>query len=148
MSRATLKKSLGEGGAFIDDSHGEDNLIAILTALANSGDSLSVKEAVATTGIKASMVMDVASRIGTLFVNVGTTGTAGQTDVEVRVDGAIVADSKVSVLNTDADGTALGVEVNEDVEVGALVEIDFTAVASNNANVTATLRVKPITVEV
>lgn len=146
MSRANLKKSLGEGGAFIGDSHGEDRLLDVLTALANGGDSISAKQAVATTGIKASMVVDSPSRIGTLYVNVGTTGDGNQTDVDVLVNG--VSKGQIIIDNTEADGFKQGLAVNVDVEAGDLVEIDFTAVATNNANVAATVRMKPVTVEV
>lgn len=146
MSRATLKKSLGEAGAFFDDSHGENRLLDVLTAMANMGEPLSFKQAVATTGIKASLVADVKSRIGTLFVNVGTTGDSGQTDVDVLVNG--VSKGQIIVANTEADGFKEGLAVNVDVEAGDLIEIDFTAVAGNNANVAATVRLKPVTVEV
>lgn len=146
MSRATLKRSLGEAGAFFDDSHGEDNLLAVLTALANAGESLSAKEASPSTGIKASMVMDRSSRIASLYSNIGTTGTAGQTDVRVRVNGSLITGT-LSTLNTEADGTYKGLAYDYDLEAGDLVEIDFTAVATGAANVAATLRMKPVTVE-
>jgi hypothetical protein len=146
MSRATLKRSLGEAGAFFDDSHGEDNLLAVLTSMANVGESLSVKEASPSTGIKASMVMDGASRIGTLYTKIGTTGTALQTDVRVRVNGTLITGT-LSTLNTEADGTYKGLAYNYNLAAGDLVEIDFTAVATGAANVAATLRMKPVTVE-
>lgn len=145
MSRATLKRSLGEGGAFIDDSHGEDNLLDVLTALANMGEVISAKEASPTTGIKASLVADSPSRIGNIYAVVGTTGTAGQTDVSVLVDGVSVA--TLSILYSEDDGTAKGSSVDYDVEAGALIEIQFSAVATGAADVAATLRMKPVTIE-
>ena len=147
MSTATLKKSLGEAGAFFDDSNGEDNLLDVLTALCNTGEVITFKDSASppTTGYKASLVCDVASRIGTLYINVGTTGTAGQTDVDVYVNGSSVAQATID--HTDADGTSTGVSVDEDVDAGDLVEINVTAVATGAANVTGTLRMKPVTVE-
>lgn len=145
MSRATLKKSLGEGGAFIGDSHGEDNLLAVLTSLSNAGEVISFKQATPTTGIKASLVADVASRIGTLYVNVATTGTAGQTDVDVLLNG--VSQGQIVIDNTESDSFKAGLAINIDVAAGDLVELDFTDVATNAANVAATVRMKPITVE-
>jgi len=147
MSRATLKRSLGEGGAFIDDSHGEDNLYAILAALASNGPSLDVKEAVPTTGIKASKVVDAPSRIGTLYTNIGTSGTAGQTDVRVRVNGTLITGT-LTTDTAEADGTAKGLAYDQELEAGDLVEIDFTAVATDAANVAASLKLQPVKVEV
>jgi len=145
MSRATLKRSLGDGGAFISDEHGDDNLLAVLTALASMGEPLSIKEASPSTGIKASMVADVSSKIGTLYVNVGTTGTANSTTVQVLVNGSSVG--SLSVSNTEADGTKKGLAVDQNISAGDLIEINFSAVATGAANVAATIRVKPITIE-
>jgi len=148
MSRATLKRSLGEAGAFFDDSHGEDNLYAVLAALASNGPSLDVKEAVATTGIKASKVIDSPTKIGTLYTNIGTTGTALQTDVRVLLNGTPITGSTLTTDNTEADGTAKGIALDQELEAGDLVEIEFFAVATNNANVAASLKFQPVTVEV
>lgn len=147
MSRATLKRSLGEGGAFIDDSNGQDNLYAILAALASNGPSLDVKEAAPTTGIKASKVVDVPTRIGTLYTNIGTCGSALQTDVRVRVNGTLITGT-LTTDNAEADGTSKGLAYDYELEAGDLVEIDFTAVATGAANVAASLKLQPVTVEV
>jgi len=146
MSTATLKKSLGDGGAFICDSHGDDNLLDVLTALSNAGEVLTCKEASPTTGIKASLLTDVASRLGTLVIKAGTCGTANQTDVDVNIDGVQAA--QLSIDNADTDGTVVSEEIDVAVPASSLVEIEFTAVATGAANVTATLRLKPVTVEV
>lgn len=147
MSRATLKRSLGEGGAFIDDSHGEDNLYAVLAALASNGPSIDAKEATPTIGIKASKVVDAPTKIGTLYTNIGTTGTALQTDVRVRVNGSLITGT-LTTDNAEADGTSKGLAYDYELEAGDLVEIDFTAVATNAANVAASLKLQPVTVQV
>lgn len=147
MSRATLKRSLGEGGAFIGDSHGEDNLYAVLAALASNGPSIDVKEATPTTGIKASKVVDTPTKLGTLYTNIGTTGTGGQTDVRVRVNGSLITGT-LTTDNAEADGTSKGLAYDVDLAAGDLVEIDFTAVATGAANVAASLKLQPVTVEV
>ncbi len=147
MSTATLKKSLGEGGAFIGDSHGEDQLLAVLTALANaSGEPLSFKQAIATTGIKASILADVASKLGNLIIKVGTTGSAGQTDIDVNINGVQVG--QLVVTNTEANGISKTLKLGDAVAAGDLIEIEFTAVATANADVTATVRLNPVTVEI
>lgn len=147
MSTATLKRDMGEAGAYFSDDSGEDNLAKVLAALANAGEPLSFKQAGATTtGIKASMVTDVPTRIATLQVHVGDTGDAGDTVVSVRVDGVLLTPT-VTVDNTEDDDTAKGVAIDANVPAGSLVEIDITAAPTAGALVTATLRLKPVTVE-
>lgn len=146
MSRATLKRSLGEGGAFIGDSHGEDNLLAVLTAMANAGgEPLSARQATIATAVIAAMLVDVPSRIGTFAIKVGTTGTAGSTTVVVKVDTVTVA--TLTIANTETDGTYKAVEVNTNVDAESLIEIEVTAAPTAGANLTATMRNKPVTVE-
>lgn len=146
MSRATLKRSLGEAGAFIDDSHGENNLLAVLQALAaSSGEALTYTQATPTTGVKAAILADSATTLANVYVKVGTTGTAGTTTVAVLVNG--VSKATVDVANTEADGVSKGVAIDFPVEAGDLVELSVTAVATDAADLSATARLKPVTVE-
>lgn len=143
-----MKASLGEAGAFFDESSGYDNLFKILQAIASAGGPpLSVKTVSPTTGIKASLVCDVKTRLGTLYVKVGTTGSAGATTVQVLKNGVALTDV-VTVDNAEADGVYKGIAFDdEQCDSGDLIEINFSAVATSAANVTATLRFAPVLVE-
>lgn len=146
MSRATLKRSIGEAGAFFDDSHGEDNLLAVLTALASSsGETIGYSQATPATGVKGALLADSKSKLSNIYVKVGTTGDANSTDFDVNVNGVQVG--QLTVDNTEADGTSKGLALNVDLEPGDLVELEVTAVATNAADASATVRLKPVTVE-
>lgn len=148
MSRATLKRSLGEAGAFFDDSHGEDNLYAVLLALASNGPSIDTKVASpAGTGVILSKLVDVPSKIGTLYTYVGTTGSSGQTDIRVRVNGTLIAGT-ITFDNTEAGGLKKALAYDYELEAGDLVEVDLTAIATAVADVAASLKFQPVTVEV
>jgi hypothetical protein len=148
MTAPVLKRSLGEAGAFFDDSHGEDRLLAILTALANQGQVLSTRQAgLASTGIKAATVVPVDSVLGLASLNMGTAGTGGQTDLTVNIDG--VAQTPVTtVLNGDPDGETKTADMAQiAVPAGSVVDLELTAVAAVNADMTASVAIKPVSVE-
>lgn len=147
MSRATLKRSLGEANAYFDDANGgADNLLAILAAMAaSSGESVSFREPTPTTGVKSAIVADTPTTLANIYARVGVAGTAGTTTLAVLVNGESVA--TLSVGNAEADGTAKGVAINRAIEPGDVVELSITAVATGATNVVATARLKPVTVE-
>jgi hypothetical protein len=146
MSRATLKRSLGEAGAFFDDSNGADNLMKVLQALASSGEALTYFQATPTTGVKASVLADSPTYLSTLYIKAGTAGTASATTVAVLING--VSKATLTIDNAEADGTAKGVAVNLPLEAGDEVTLSVTAAATGVANLSATARLKPIAVEV
>lgn len=146
MSRAILKRSLGEAGAFIDDSNGDTNLHAVLAALcASSGEALAYTQATPTTGVKETILADSPTTLSTLYVKAGTAGTAGASTVAVLVNG--VSKGTLTIDNAEADGTAKGLSLNLPIEAGDEVSISVTAVATGAANLSATARLKPVTVE-
>ena len=146
MSRATLKRSLGEGGAFIDDSHGDSNLYAVLQALAaSSGEVLSYFQASPTTGVKATILADSPTTLATVYAKAGTAGTAGTSTIDVLVNG--VSQGTLSIDNAEADGTSKGLAYNVELEAGDEVRLSVTAVATGAADLSATVRLKPVTVE-
>lgn len=146
MSRATLKRSLGEGGAFIDDSHGDTNLYGVLQALcASSGEAITYTQAVPTTGVKNSILADSPTTLSTLYIKAGTAGTAGASTVAVLVNG--VSKGSLTIDNAEADGTSKGLAIDLAIEAGDEVAISVTAVATGVANLSATVRLKPVTVE-
>ncbi len=146
MSRATLKRSLGEAGAFLDDSNGQDNLIDVLQAMAaSSGETIGYSQATPTTGIKGALLCDTPTQLANVYMKAGTCGTAGTNTVAVLVNTVSVA--TLSIGNAEADGTYKGLAIDLDLEAGDLVELQVTAVGTGVANLSATVRLKPVTVE-
>lgn len=146
MSRAILKRSLGEAAAFFDDSNGQDNLLKVLQAMAASqGETIGYSQATPTTGVKGALLCDSPTMLANIYVKAGTCGTAGQSDFDVNVNGVQVA--QISIGNAEADGTAKGLAINVELEAGDLVELELTAAATNAADLAATVRLKPVTVE-
>lgn len=146
MSRATLKRSLGEAGAFFDSSHSQDNLLAVLQALAaSSGETIGYSQATPTTGIKGAILCDSPTRLANVYMKAGVAGTAGATTVAVLVNS--VSKATLTVDNAEADGTAKGLAINLALEAGDLVELSVTAVGTGATGLSATVRLKPVAVE-
>jgi hypothetical protein len=146
MSRATLKRALGEAGAFFDDSNGADNLLAVLQALAaSSGETIGYSQATPTTGIKGALLCDSPTKLSNVYMKAVTAGTSGTSTVAVLVNS--VSRATLSIGNAEADGTAKGLAIDIDLEAGDLVELQVTAVATGAATLAATVRLKPVTVE-
>lgn len=146
MSRAILKRSLGEAGAFFDDSNGQDNVLKVLQAIAaSSGEAIGYSEATPSTGVKGALLCDTPTTLANVYVKAGTCGTSGQSDFDVNVNGVQV--SQLSIDNAEADGTAKGLAISLELEAGDLVELEVTAVATGAADLAATVRLKPVTVE-
>lgn len=76
-----------------------------------------------------------------LRLNVGTTGSAGTTTAVANIDGVAVTGLTVSIANTDTDGTTKvdGPTSETVVDAGSVMDIELTAVATANADVTAQL---------
>lgn len=141
-----LKQMVGDAGAGHDESHGSDTTRDVLVALASMGPSaLNVSEdpAVAVAG---GLVVDATGRYDVvLAVNVGTTGTAGQTDVELQLNAVTIAGTEVSVINTDADGTSVRALVQDVLLTqGDLLTIDVTAADASADLGTYSLYLRPV----
>lgn len=147
MSRATLKKFLGEAGAGLDDSNGgSDSLLDVLQALAaSSGETIGYSQATPSTGIKGAIVCDSPTMLANIYVRAGVAGTAGTSSFKVNVGG--VQKAIVSIDNAEVDGTAKGLAINLPLEAGDLVELEVSAVATGATGLAATVRLKPVTVE-
>lgn len=146
MSRATLKRSLGEAGAFFDESNGEDNLLAVLQAMAaSSGETIGYSQATPSTGIKGAILCDSPTKLANVYMKATVAGTSGSSTVAVLVNS--VSKATLSVGNAEADGTAKGLAIGLDLEAGDLVELSVTAVATAATGLSATVRLKPVTVE-
>lgn len=146
MSRATLNRSMGEAGAFFDDSNGRDNLIKVLQAMAaSSGETIGYSQATPSTGIKGALVCDSPTSLANVYMKADVAGTALDSTVAVLVNNVSVA--TLTIANTEADGTSKGLAIGLDLEPGDKVELSVTAVATGATGLSATVRLKPVTVE-
>lgn len=143
---ATLKKFLGEGGAALDDSHGFDNLYDVLKALAEvAGEKLHAYQATIATATIGGMVCDKAGTLTILRTSVGVCGTAGDTDVQVHLNG--VSQGELTTDNADADGIKKSLAFAVTVAAGDLIEIVVTAAPTAGSDLVASVTVLPVTVE-
>lgn len=140
MTTAILKGLTGEAGAGFDESHGAPNrLVVVLQALADSGSNLDVTQATIAAATIASRVVDKATRLLNLSVSVAVCGTAGDTDIDVEVNGTVVA--TLTVDNADADGIKKTTgDINVAVPAAALVEIIVSAAPTSGTGLVASIR--------
>lgn len=146
--RATLKDSLGEGGAFIDDSHGDDNLIDVLKALAEGGGDLDAFQVTIAAATIASKVIDKPTTLHSFWTHVAVCGTAGQTDVDLVVNGAVVA--QLVTDNAEADGTSKAssdADLPLELAAGDLVQLVVSAAPTAGTGLTASVRIGGVTLQ-
>lgn len=152
--RTTLKRSLGEGGAFVGDSHGEDNLYAILKSIAKAARiSLDVLQATPSAAVIATKLVKEPTRLAAFGISLGTTGTtSGTVTVVVNKNGSAISGVTLSIAYTEADGTTKWLDRTDfgdiDLDEDDQVSIEVTAATSTNpANLLATVELSPIKVE-
>lgn len=92
---------------------------------------------------KTSFIADAPMAIRNVRSKIGTCGTAGATVVEVRKNGVVVAST--STAHDDADGISkVGLPTTDllaTVEVGDVVDINVSAIATGAADLDATVHV-------
>ena len=143
---ATLKKLMGEAGAGFDDSMGFNNLYDVLVALAEvAGEKMHAYQDTIATATIASMIADKAGTLSSFRIAAATTGTAGDTDVQVQLNG--VSQQELTIDNTDADGTKKSATLSVAVAAGDLVELVVTAAPTAGAGLTASATILPVTIE-
>lgn len=106
MTITNLKRILGtDAHALLDESSGLDGLKAVLQAVGRAvGISLNAYlETIAAATLNSWIVDAAGDYQASLRTAVTTTGSAGQTDVEIQKNGTIVGTALVT-LNSDADG--------------------------------------------
>lgn len=146
MTTKILKKALGEAGAFIDDSSGKDNLIDVLTALASLGEKATGAQAAPAVAVLESFLADKTQDMdASLQFQMGTTGTAGSATANLKVAGVVVATA--TIASTELDGTTKAALGTVSVKAGELVELDVSAIPTAGADLVATGRLKPVSVE-
>lgn len=143
---ATLKKSTGEAGAFLDESNARDSrLYDVLKEMAYDGAPLSAYQATIAVAVIAGMVIRHACKLRELKIAVGTTGTAGSTTVAVLVNG--VSKGTLTVANTEADGTVTSTDLDVALAEDDVVTLSVTAAPTGGAALTATAHMGGVTVE-
>lgn len=142
----TLKKDLGKAGAFLDESGPYDNLHDVLVAMAQGpiGAANAFQATIATATLNA-VIASGAGKITGLKTSVGTTGTAGDTTVQVHLNG--VSQGELTTSNTEADGTAKSLDLDVDLVEGDLVEIVVSAAPTAGADLAASVKLQPVIVE-
>lgn len=148
MANKILKKLLGEAGAGLDSSSGNDNLRDVLVVLANRGPTLSAYLGTIATGILTSYVAKGGEVLSQLSASVAVCGTASTTTVQLRVNGT--AKATLSFANTDTDPTTSSDAVDPEIVLaeGDIVDLNVSAAATNATGLSATAHFRPgITIE-
>jgi hypothetical protein len=153
--RVNLKRSLGEGGAFLGDSHGEDNLYKLLKSIAKAARiSVDVLQATPSAAVIATKLITESTRLAAFGIALGTTGTtSGTTTVVVNKNGSPIAGVTLSIAYDEDDGTSKFLDASDfgdiDLDQGDILTIEVTAATSTSpANLLATAELSPIKVEV
>jgi hypothetical protein len=147
---ATLRKDLGEAGAFLGDKmvglNGQSLRDVLLEVVNGAGGDLSATQATIAVAALAAKLMKRAGKLTGLRVSVATAGTADSTTVNVRKNGTVVG--TLTVAHTEADGIKKSVALSVALAVNDLVSLDVSAAPTGGAGLTCTADIGPdITVE-
>ena len=146
MTTKTLKQLMGTGGAGLDDSMGYDNLYDVLKALAAGlSEMATAYQATVATATIGGMLANSSCKLTSLRTSVGTCGTAGDTTVQVHLNG--VSQGELTTGNAEDDGTKKALTLDVDLVAGDLVELVVSAAPTAGADLVASARAQPITVE-
>lgn len=145
MNNTVLKKSMGEGGALLDESHGSANLYEVLAALALASTVLTAYAASPSNGVLTSMVVPVATRLRKLGVSVADTGSGSTTTVQIRKNGEVVG--SISIGSAADDGTTELLDLDVELEAGDVLDLNVSSAATESAGLTATAGLRPVEVE-
>lgn len=146
MTVKNLEQSLGETGAYTDQSSGKDNLYDVVAAIANSGPTLDAYQATIATGIIASKILFGDHIIKKLKVYVGVCGTADTTTVQVLKN--TVSQGEISVAHDDADGTASELAIADIACVdGDLIELSVSAAPTAGTDLRASVQLASVLVK-
>ncbi len=95
-----------------------DKLFSVQDAIAEKRDVL---QATIATGDILTFIADRDYLINQLFIQVAVCGTAGQTDIDLHVDGVSVLTADEVIANDDADGTEVTIRAADLDGTGAVV---------------------------
>lgn len=153
MTITTLKRSLGtDAQALTDVSYGVDGLKNVLQALAKvAGVTLKAAQATIAVAVLDGFLVEEAGDYQVMLrIEVGTTGTAGNTIVQVHKNGTLVTGATLTVANTEADGTksALSAAIAlSGLVAGDTITLEVTTAPTGGANLVASARMTPLAVE-
>jgi len=145
MTAPTLKKYMGEGGAGLDDSTGQDNLHDVLAAMAAAGRNLDAYQAAIAAATIGGCVADADGVLDNLRTLVGTCGTAGSTTAQVHVNG--VSKGELTTAHDAADGIKKSLDLNVAISAGDLIELVVSAAPTDGADLVASAHISPVVVE-
>jgi hypothetical protein len=150
---ATLRKDLGQAGAFLGDQSGgyaNQSLRDVLVEVVKGPRDLNAHQDTIAVATIAGMLVKRAGKLTGLRTSVGTTGTADSTTVQVHKNGVAVTGAEATTANTEADGTKKAVALTTPVALAAgdLVELVVSAAPTAGAALDATAEIEPdITIE-
>lgn len=145
MTAPTLKKYMGEGGAGLDDSTGQNNLHDVLTAMAAASRNLDAYQATIAVATIGGCVAGADGVLDNLRSLVGTCGTADSTTVQVRVNG--ISEGELTTAHDAADGTKKSLDLHTAISAGDLIELVVSAASTAGADLVASAHVSPVVVE-
>lgn len=153
MTTPVLKLSLGESGAFVDESHGGPSILReVLKAIVDGTPPSITTDLLATLPGAGELGRFIADKAGEYEVSLQTliedAGSALTTSVEARLNGVVIAGTAVVTDNAeDDDTTKNGTASNLVLAVGDIVSIHATAVATDMTGLSTSLYLRPVRVE-
>jgi hypothetical protein len=148
MSRAILKRGLGEGGAFSDTFGGYPgaSLYEVLKAALRTGQMLTVRQATIATGVITKMVATQPMVLRDVGVHVEVAGSAGSTVVEIRKNG--VAQNTITVANTASDpSTQLVNNLALELAAGDVLDFNVATAPTGGTGLVVTANFAPVDIE-
>jgi len=140
-----LRKSFSDGQAWQSEDHGgKSTLYELMKALLQAFTLTAYQATIATATLNAVIVKNTGKLTG-LRVAVGTTGDSSSTIVQVHLNG--VSQGSLEVDNTDADGTALSLDLDVSLAANDLVAFVVSQAAGNAAALAVTADISPAEVE-
>jgi hypothetical protein len=149
MTAPVLKRSLGDGGAAIDESHGAPSTlrVALASIAKDAGPRLGASNSAPAVATLDTLVATRPGVLQSFRMSMGTTGTAGSTTAELRKNGNAVA--SLTIANTETDGTQKESTIApaEQVAAGDVLTIEVTAIPTAGAYLSADAVLQAVEVE-
>lgn len=153
---AQLKQYVGEAGAGLDNSHSPRNGARVYDVLKQLALGKPLVNAYVpgtiATGVLARTPITAPDTLRELVVRIDVCGSAGQTVVQARLNGVLVANGALTVDNAAVDPTqvkiALGANgAGVDVKDGDIVDINVSVAPTAGTGLSAVIRSSPVDIE-
>ena len=146
----TLKRSLGDGGAAMDESSGlvGGRLYDLLKEIStNPPQTHNIRQAAVATGVLHSWVTGaLETKLRRFIANLAVCGSAGNTVVQFRVGGVVKA--TLTIDNTDPDPTTKDSGVlNIAIPANSVCDINVSAAPTGGTGLSVSATLSPIDVE-